>query len=99
MAGFASLPRVVLSAALLLAAGAFDAMAQEKVGVNSAVNPEALGTPPGGAARRLVVGQDVVFNERITTTEGGQTQLLFLDQSAMTVGPNSDVTIDQFVYP
>src|SRR5205823_13044929 len=29
---------------------------------------------------------------------GGQTQILFLDQSAMTVGPNSDVTIDQFVY-
>src|SRR4029079_424066 len=26
------------------------------------------------------------------------TQLLFLDQSAMTVGPNSDLTIDQFVY-
>ena len=98
MAGFASLPRVVLSAALLLAAGAFDAMAQEKVGVNSAVNPEAQGTPPGSTARRLVVGQDVVFNERITTTEGGQTQLLFLDQSAMTVGPNSDLTIDQFVY-
>ena len=98
MAGFASLPRFVLSAALLLAGGAFDAMAQEKVGVNSAVNPEAQGTPPGAAARRLVVGQDVVFNERITTTEGGQTQLLFLDESAMTVGPNSDLTIDQFVY-
>ena len=81
MAGFASLPRLVLSAALLLAGGAFNAMAQEKVGVNSAVNPEAQGTPPGGAARRLVIGQDVVFNERITTTDGGQTQLLFLDQS------------------
>ena len=83
MAGFASLPRVLLSAVLLLAAGTFDAMGQEKVGVNSAVNPEAQGTPPGGAVRRLVVGQDVVFNERITTTEAGQTQLLFLDQSAM----------------
>ena len=45
-----------------------------------------------------MIGQDVVFNERITTTEGGQTQLLFLDQSAMTIGPNSDLTIDQFVY-
>ena len=75
MAGFASLPlRVALLAGLLVAAGAVDGWAQEKVGVNSAVNPEAQGTPPGGAARRLVIGQDVVFNERITTGEAGQTQ-------------------------
>jgi hypothetical protein len=99
MAAFASLPlRVTLIAGLLLGVGAAGAAAQEKVGVNSAVNPEAQGIPPGGAARRLVLGQDVVFNERITTSEGGQTQVLFLDQSAMTIGPNSDVTIDQFVY-
>ena len=42
MAGFASLPlRVGLLAGLLLAVGATGAAAQEKVGVNSAVNPEA----------------------------------------------------------
>jgi hypothetical protein len=40
----------------------------------------------------------VVFNERIATQAEGQTQLLFLDESSMTVGPNSDLTIDQFVY-
>ena len=69
MAGFASLPlRVGLLAGLLLAVGATGASAQEKVGVNSAVNPEAQGTPPGGTTRKLVIGQDVVFNERITTT-------------------------------
>jgi FecR protein len=39
-----------------------------------------------------------VFNERFTTGPLGQTQLLFLDESAMTIGPNSDLTIDQFVY-
>ena len=84
-----------LAAALLFGGGAW---AQERVGVSSAVNPEASGAPPGQAARRLVIGQEVVFNERITTQEAGQTQLLFLDESSMTVGPNSDLTIDQFVY-
>src|SRR5947209_8340671 len=84
-----------LAAALLFGGGAG---AQERVGVSSAVNPDASGAPPGQAARRLVIGQDVVFNERITTQEAGQTQLLFVDESSMTVGPNSDVTIDQFVY-
>src|SRR5439155_11111305 len=36
--------------------------------------------------------------EHITTTANGQTQLLFLDESSMSIGPNSDLTIDQFVY-
>jgi len=53
---------------------------------------------PGAQPRRLVIGQDVIFNERITTTESGQTQLLFLDESSMSIGPNSDITIDQFAY-
>ncbi len=88
----------VLLAVILLAAGAGASLAQERVGVSGAVNPQATGTPPGGATRQLVVGQEVVFNERIATTAAGQTQLLFLDESSMTIGPNSDLTIDQFVY-
>jgi hypothetical protein len=98
MPGFASLLlRVGVVAGLVLATAAGEAPAQ-RVGINSAVNPDATGTPPGQATRRLVIGQDVVFNEHITTGGGGQTQLLFLDESAMTVGPNSDLTIDQFVF-
>ena len=74
------------------------AAAQDKVGVNSAVNPQAQGTPPSAPTRRLELGQEVVHDERIVTATEGQTQILFLDASAMTVGPNSDLTIDNFVY-
>src|SRR6516164_2620896 len=74
------------------------AIAQQRIGVSSAVNPEATGIAPSAAPRTLLVGQDIVFNERITTGPEGQTQVLFVDQSAMTVGPNSDMVIDQFVY-
>ena len=94
--------RLVLSRALLalsinvLLAGGI--AAQERVGVSSAVNQQATGTPPGAAARPLVIGQEVVFNERINTAAVGQTQLLFLDESSMSIGPNADLTIDQFVY-
>jgi len=83
---------------MLLALMTPELRAQQRVGINSAVNPEASGLAPGGTARRLVIGQEVVFNERISTGNGGQTQLLFLDESAMSIGPNSDLTIDQFVY-
>jgi len=65
------------------------ALAQDRVGITGAVNPEARSAPPGAPPRTLVVGTDVVFNERITTEDGGQAQIVFLDRSAFTVGPNS----------
>ncbi len=70
----------------------------QRLGVNAAVNPEAMGIPPSALPRRLVLGQEVVFNERITTGLEGQTQILFVDQSTMSVGPNSDLVVDEFVY-
>jgi len=83
---------------LVLALWALPTVAQERVGVTTAVNPEAIGAHPGGATRPIVIGQDVVANEHISTGTAGQTQILFLDQSAMTIGPNSDLAIDRFVY-
>ena len=60
MPGSALLPlRVAILAGLVLTAGAGALPAQERVGINSAVNPQATGTPPGGAARRLMIGQDI----------------------------------------
>ena len=43
------------------------AIAQQRVGVDSAVNPDATGIAPGASPRRLVLGQEVVLNERIAT--------------------------------
>ena len=93
------LPCTAGLAALMLATGlASPAAAQKRVGVNSAVNPDATGIWPGTPPRRLVLGQDIVFNERVTTGPEGQTQVLFVDQSTMSVGPNADMVIDEFVY-
>jgi trimeric autotransporter adhesin len=96
--GLLSLRLAALAVVLCAFAATGGASAQERVGISSAVNPQALGTPPGAATQPLLIGQTVVFNERITTANKGQTQLLFVDESSMTVGPNSDLTIDQFVY-
>ena len=48
--------------------------------------------------QRPVLGQDVIHNEHIVTGAGGQTQILFVDQSALTISQNADMTIDNFVY-
>ena len=90
---------VTLAGCLVLSAtGAMPALAQDRVGVSSAVNQQAMGTPPAAPTRQLVIGQDIIYNERITTSDIGQTELLFLDASALTIAPSSDVTIDQFVF-
>jgi FecR protein len=95
---FRTIAAVATLCLLAAVAAGPDAAAQEKVGTNSAVNPNADGTPPNLPTRRLELGQDIVHNERVVTSTDGQTQVLFLDASAMTVGPNSDLTIDDFVY-
>jgi hypothetical protein len=99
MAFVRNLRRLAALVPLMLGIGSTDpAGAQQRVGVNSAVNPDVTGAWPGAPPRRLVLGQDVVFNERVTTAAEGQTQVLFVDQSTMTIGPHSDMVIDEFVF-
>ncbi|MBV9976330.1 MAG: FecR domain-containing protein [Hyphomicrobiales bacterium] len=63
-----------------------------------AVNPNAMGTPPGGADRTLTIGTNIVVKERVRTTDAGSTQLLFPDQSTLNLGSNSDMVIDEYFY-
>jgi hypothetical protein len=70
----------------------------QSVGVVGAVNPASLGAPPGAAPRTLNLGQQIIFREKITTTASGSVQLAFLDKSTLTVGANSNVIIDEYVF-
>lgn len=74
------------------------AHAAQNVGVAAAVLPQARSAQPNQEARVLRIGVDIVANERVVTDANGKLQLLFLDGSALTVGPNSDVVVDEFVY-
>lgn len=87
---------VLLLAGLALEYGA---VAQEvEVGVTAAVNPTTSGFSQTFGERTLVIGYDILFGERITTTDEGQAQILFIDESSLTVGPGSDLVIDAFVF-
>ncbi|MDJ0933529.1 FecR domain-containing protein [Breoghania sp.] len=74
------------------------AAAAPKVGVTAAVNPQAHGTPPNGSTRTLVLGDNIIHRERIQTRGEGLVQVLLVDGSTFTVGPHSDLVIDEFVY-
>jgi hypothetical protein len=68
------------------------------IGAVGAVNPRTTGEPPATSARQLVVTDRVVLEERIVAGENGLAQLMLLDQTTLTVGPNSEVVLDRFVY-
>ena len=74
------------------------AAARAQVGVTSATTGDPLGQPPTLQERVLRVGIDVVANERVTTKADDRAHLVFLDGTSLTVGPNSSLSIDKFVY-
>src|SRR5688500_1153948 len=90
--------RLALLASTALGLAAPPALAATEIGVAAAVNPMAHGTPPAQDSRVLRIGTDMTANEKVATGPRGQAQLLFLDGSALTVGPNSDIVLDAFVY-
>ena len=68
------------------------------VGVTAAANGDPLGKPPAAAERILHVGVDVQASELVTTGANDRAQLLFLDGTSLTVGPNAELRIDRFVF-
>lgn len=91
-------PLMALVALALLAPGAAAQEREREIGVTSAVNPQASGTPPVSPRRILEIGTNVIQNERVVTTGRGQAHMLFHDGSALTVGLDSEVVLDTFVY-
>jgi len=69
-----------------------------EIGSVAAVNPEMTGTPPDDQTRELILGNTVVRDERIETSRLGSGQLMFLDQTALMVAPNSNIVLDRYVY-
>jgi hypothetical protein len=70
----------------------------ERIGKVGSVNVSAFGTPPNAQKRPLQIGAGLEKRERIETNQDGTTQVLFNDTSTMTVGRNSSVVLDDFVY-
>jgi hypothetical protein len=81
------------TAVAALGATAPDGAVAQTVGAAGAVNPHTQ-----GGDRVLQVGSNIIFRERISTSSSGSTQLIFIDKTTLSVGPNSSILIDEFVY-
>jgi len=92
-----ALPRI-LAVLLATAALAPIAAAAQTVGTATAVNPSSESTPPGATTVTLSVGASIVHKERIHTSPTGTVQLRFVDKSTLSISPNSNILIDEYVY-
>ena len=91
---------LVTATAMALIMGPFmnAAQARAKVGVASAVIPQARLGDNVGELEIISVGDRVDQDVVIETGTRGRTQVLFVDGSSMNIGPSSRIVIDEFVF-
>src|SRR5215471_12535340 len=83
-----------LPLAILFALQASTTHGQESIGKATSIKPQADGSHGG----TLSAGSSVYSKETVRTGGSGQADLRFHDSSNLSVGPNSSVRLDKFVY-
>jgi len=91
-----TLSRLFLTTSLALASAA--PVAAQEIGTVAAANTVLDGTPPGAERRALSIGQRVVANERLRSSDTGSGHLLFRDHTSLSIAPDSDIVLDRYVY-
>lgn len=69
-----------------------------EIGAVAAVNRDVQGARPSEDPRRLLLSEKLIQNERITTSAESGGQVMFLDQTTLTLTPNSDIILDKYVF-
>jgi hypothetical protein len=90
--------RLVIALAVAFSAGALVpqyALAQ-KIGVASSVKNDVQRVGP--TPSQISAGSSLIFNEHLRTGEASSAQLLFLDETSVSMGAQSDLVLDRFVY-
>ncbi|MDA0780718.1 MAG: FecR domain-containing protein [Rickettsiales bacterium] len=90
--------KIIVYAFCYVLIGTNFSVAAEKIGIVGAVNENITSIDSDGNKRNMNIGDQVFFKETIKSDSTGNGQLMFMDKSALTIGPNSSVVIDEFVY-
>ena len=89
--------RIAVIAMVVLAGLSGDADALDRIGVASVVKNEVSGTISGNT-RVIGIGAQIFQNEVVTTGPNSSAQLLFRDQTTLTIGADARISLDRFVY-
>jgi hypothetical protein len=86
---FASLPSVAQTAASSLT----------RIGGAAAVRGVVSAVAPDSTVGRVIEsGKPLFLNDHVTTKADGRLQVMLLDETVFTIGPDSDMVLDEFVY-
>ena len=86
---------IVISLLILFSSFSF---AQTQIGVAAAVNQNTSDLTLDQERKLVEAGYKIIQNHTIETDSVGRAQMLLVDGTAFTVGPNSSVTLDRFIY-
>ncbi|PKR55849.1 hypothetical protein COO20_01080 [Thalassospira marina] len=71
----------------------------EQAGVSAAVRGEVeLAEAKGVVGTQIESGQPIYLGDYIRSSAGSGMQILLMDETVFTIGPNSEIAIDDFVY-
>ena len=88
----------IYSKLLLLTLFSTATLAQEQIGVAAAVNRNTTDLTLEQERKLVEAGYQIIQNHTIETDDIGKAQMLLLDGTAFSVGPNSSVVLDRFIY-
>ena len=88
----------IYSKILILLLFSTSIVAQEQIGVAAAVNRNTTDLTLEQERKLVEAGYQIIQNHTIETDEIGKAQMLLLDGTAFSVGPNSSVVLDRFIY-
>jgi len=69
-----------------------------KAGTASTVKGGSVTGVVGADSQVIIVGKDIFADEVVNTDASSSTELMFLDQTNLTITPGSSVKIDKFVF-
>ena len=85
----------IFTLALLLAQSS---AAKEEIGVASAVNKNTTDLTLEEERKLVQAGYKIIQNHTLETDAIGRAALLLIDGTSFSIGPNSSVTLDKFIY-
>ena len=88
---------ILLAATVLLAGDAAPVLAGEDIGSATIVVEKVTGALDGDV-RRLARGERVRRNEVIETADSSASEIVFLDDTKVALGPNARLILDRFVF-
>lgn len=95
---FVSVPVVVSAPVPVPAPIAVVPPTLDRIGVVAAAGGKVELTTPGQVGRVAQSGQAIFMGDEVKTDLQGRLQILLLDETVFTIGPNSTIIIDRFVY-